>query len=847
MRKQFRINGAVKKARLYVSGAGLFHVEVNGRKAGTEYFAPGCIAADTWMQIYTYDVTDYVRPGENVVGAMLGNGWAKGRFGTFREANTPYTDSFSLIAELRITLEDGSETVIGSGTDWECAPSPVVDDGIYDGEIYDAREQIRGWSEPDTIAKENLWEQAEIFRPESPYTLEDRLSPPGTVHEIMKPVEVIHTPAGETVLDFGQNMAGWVRFTVREPEGAKITLSYGEILQDGNFYRDNLRSAKAQYTYISDGEERTVEPYFTFFGFRYVKIEGLKGEADPEDYLACAVYSDMEETGVIRTTDPWLNRLFENAKWSQKGNFLDVPTDCPQRDERMGWTGDAQVFARTASFNMDTYAFYTKFLHDLAQEQKMNGGMVGNVVPSFLKTKSTVGSPIHGGAAAWGDCAVILPWTLYQQYGDKTILSRQYGSMKAWVDWIRRQDEADGGTRLWRSGFQYGDWLALDGPVEGGTAGGTDVVLIASAYYMHSAELTAKAAEVLGKEEDAETYRKLAEEIRTAIRDEYYTKNGRCAIPTQTAHIIALAFGIVDDTVREKTAQGLQELLKKRNMHLSTGILGTPFRCKVLSDEGLSESAYEVLMQEDFPGWLYEVKMGATTIWERWNSVLPDGKISGTGMNSLNHYAYGSIVQWMYENMCGIRQQETSPGFGHFVIRPEMYGKLGGAYASYMSPKGRVESGWKIEGKNTVRMKVTVPFDSVAEVYFPDAQEGSIRGKDVHVCVDGSGMWKADLAAGTHEITYTLNHPYWTGYSLDNTLDELRSNEETKKLIAGLEMMTSRMPESMRPAADKSLAQYRAELTPVVRAKLEEAVGFDELEKKLNEVKVNTRSVELKL
>ena len=803
-------------ARMYVAGAGLFHLEINGRKVGEEYLSPGCNALDGWVQVYTYDIGNYLWPGKNVIGVMLGNGWTKGRFGTFREMNRPYVSEFLLRAELRLKAQDGKETVITTGDDWKCAPSPVLEDGIYDGEVYDAGKEISGWSEPGTNDSE--WEPAVIARPDNLGPLEDRLSLPVVIKEKRKPVQVIHTPAGEQILDMGQNMTGWIRFQVQEPKGEKIRLSYGEVLQDGNFYNGNLRSAKAEYMYISDGKKRVAEPHFTFYGFRYVRVEGLSHPVNLDDYVGCVVYSDMEETGTVVTSDSRLNRLYENAKWSQKGNFLDVPTDCPQRDERMGWSGDAQVFCKTASYNMETYAFYKKYLHDLWKEQKMCGDMVGNVIPSFLPGKSEISSPVQGGSAAWGDAAVIIPWTLYRHYGDKEILKCQYPSMKAWVDWVKEQDEADGGKRLWSTGFQFGDWLALDGPAKGGTQGGTDTVLIASAYYKYSAELLGKSAEILGYETDAEYYSLLSKEVREAIQDEFYTKNGRSAVPTQTAHVLALAFDLVSDSVKAKTAEGLMSLLKETRMHLKTGFVGTPLLCKVLSENGYSEAAYQLLFQEDYPGWLYEVKMGATTIWERWNSVMPDGKISGTGMNSLNHYAYGSVIQWMYENMCGIELLE--PGYKRFQIAPETYGKLSGARARYRSPKGWIEIEWKVEGNREMKVRVRVPFDTVAIVKLPLSEE------------------EKELSAGEYEFAYQLENDYYIGYSFADTLEELLRNPETEKIVRPLAMLLQKIPADMAPPSGLSIQETLESLSPTVKKMLCAQIDTAEMERELKAVRM---------
>ncbi|MCM8712016.1 glycoside hydrolase family 78 protein [Clostridium sp. SYSU_GA19001] len=782
IRKSFFIKSAIKSARAYVTGMGLYELEINGKRVGTEYLTPYCNTYDAWVQCQTYDITELLKEGDNAVGAMLANGWAKGRFGTFGDFNTPYCRSFALLCELRIIMEDGSVQVIGTDADWKCKPSPIISDGIYDGEVYDANLEIPGWSNADF--NDSDWDCVKEFDAKGLGKVEDRLSLPVIVKETVKPVKLIHTPAGEWVLDMGQNMVGWLRIRIHEPKGTTIRIQHGEVLQDNNFYRDNLRNAKAEFVYTSDGTERIIEPSFTFFGFRYAKLQGFTEPINIEDFTGCVVYSDLEETGKIETSDPYVNRLFLNALWGQKGNFLDIPTDCPQRDERMGWTGDTQVFSGTASFNMDTYAFYSKFMRDVYEEQKFCDGMVASVVPTFTKVKSPESSFAGGGSCAWGDVATVVPWELYLHFGDKAILERQYPSMKAWVDWIRKQDKKSGNRKLWTVGFHFGDWLALDGPVEGGVMGGTDNGLLASAYYCLSTNILSKAASVLGYDEDAIFYGKLTEEVKKAIQDEFFSKNGRSTINTQTAHVVALHFDLVQPEVRKRVLKDLQLLLKKSGMHLKTGFIGTPYLCRVLSENGDSESAYKIFFQEDYPSWLYEVIMGATTIWERWNSILPDGKISGTGMNSLNHYAYGSIVEWMYRHMCGINPLEEAPGFKKFVLKPEVYGKLYHAKATLKSSMGIIESGWFREKDGSLTVKVTVPFNAEAEVYLPDAKLNKINGINALTAKQEGDKVKVTLEAGTYTFNYMPAKNYVLEYSIESPLRELLANPKTKAVLA---------------------------------------------------------------
>ena len=707
---------------------------MNGEKVSGDLLAPGHHSYDLWLQSFAYDITPFIKE-ENALGVMLSAAWYKGRFGFDGGFTNIYGDRMRMIAEIHLKYADGSEKVIPTDSDWLCKPSAVVKSSIYYGEDFDARLYDPNWALPGGEG----WVKAEVVENDLG-ELHDRYSLPVLVHEQFAPVEVIDTAKGEKVLDFGQNMTGWVEMDLPAMEpGSKVVLYYSEIMQDGCFYRDNLRTAECQYTYISDGKPAHVRPHGTYFGFRFVKVEGV----DPEKvtFTGCAIHSDIERTGWIETDDPRLNRLVLNALWGQKGNFLDVPTDCPQRDERMGWTGDAQIFAGTACFNMYTPAFYAKYMEDLMREQKPLEGGIPFVIPVIKpKSKSNAdGAPnmfaMNHSSTAWGDVACVLPWTLYSYYGDKEMLRRHYPAMKGWVDYIRRQDEQNGGKRLWQTGFHFADWLALDNYKDPDSpVGATDAYYIASAYYSYSASLAAKAAKVLGLEQDAAEYQKLSDEVRAAMLKEYFTPNGLCAINTQTARVVALYFGIVPEEMQARQLEDLKGLLHVPMDHrammagekapyppkveLTTGFVGTPYLCPALSRFGDLMDAYSLLLKTDYPSWLYEVSMGATTVWERWNSVLPDGHISGTGMNSLNHYAYGSIVEWMYRYMCGLN--ETEPGFKkvRFQPCPDPENRVGKAEMVYDSASGEYRCGWEKTDSGYV-YNLTVPFDCEAEVILP--------------------------------------------------------------------------------------------------------------------------------
>jgi len=785
IRKSFDLPDNIKSARLYISGVGLYDVEINGERVGNEYLAPGYNAYDFWLQYQTYDVTDLLLSGNNAIGIKLGNGWYKGRFGFDGGYTDLYGNEFAVIGEIIVTLQNGSEVIIATDQDWKSSSSPITFSGIYDGEVYDANLEMQYWTMPEFDDKS--WMPATLTHV-STEKLQARLSLPIKIMEEKKPIEVIHTPAGETILDFGQVITGWVRFKTNAPKGTEIKLEYGEILQGNNFYRENLRTAKAEYIYISDGNERVIQPHFTYYGFKYVKLTGFTGDINLDDFTGCVLYSEIEETGTIETANPLVNQLFQNALWGQKGNFVDVPTDCPQRDERMGWTGDAQVFATTASLNMYSPAFYKKYMFDLREEQKRIDGSVPFTVPR-VKPKGGQGFIDGHGSSAWGDAATVIPWTLYQMYGDKGLLRSQFDTMKDWVDYIKNIDDQSGGKRLWQEGFHFGDWLALDGPDPQNPMGGTDSYYIASAYYCYSAELVAKAAKVLDQEQVAEEYQKLSNEVREAILNEYFTPNGRSAIHTQTAMIVALYMGLVPNQFRSRIISDLQTKLREDGMHLKTGFVGTPYFCNVLSENGANKEAYTLLLNDDYPSWLYAVKLGATTIWERWNSVLPDGSISGTGMNSLNHYAYGSIVEWLYRYMCGINTVEEAPGFKKIKLAPKPYGRIKYAKASLYSASGYIESGWKINEDGSLRFTFNVPFNTTAVVVLPDAVAGNIivNNKTIE---ENEFKYKQEenyvyieVNSGLYVMEYVPSQDYILTLSTTSTIRDLNSNEEAKKVV----------------------------------------------------------------
>ena len=697
LRKTFHVTDAGAASRLYVCGLGVYEAYLNGNKVGDEYLAPGYHAYDFHLAAQTYDVTGLLRTGENTLELWLGEGWFKGRLGFEGGYTDLYGDSLYAIAE----LYTGDVLLVKTDETWEEWTSPVSFANIYDGEVYDAR-----------IVPQKAG-SVRLAAPEGCGALCDRVSLPVRGQDCFH-AEPIRTPKGDLIFDFKQNLTGWVVFNAPLPKDVKITLTAGEILQDGEFYHDNYRTAKAEFTYISDGTQRFVRPHFTFFGFRYMKID-CDAPVEADWFQAVHLRSDMPQTGEVTTGSEKVDRLFRNAVWGMKDNFLEVPTDCPQRDERLGWTGDAQAISETACQTLYMPAFYRKYLWDMRAEQSILGGSVPNVVPRIKR--DMIGE--HG-SCPWADAGVIIPWNTWRYYGNKELLAETYPGMKAWVDCQRRREEALGGPHLVKDGFHFADWLALDNP-QPGPFGATDPLYIASAYYYRCAWIVAESAEIL-KLPEAQEYAALADGIRAAIREKYFDQNGLCAIQTQTAAALAIVFGLTTDPAAQGRA--LRGLVEANSNHLNTGFVGTPILCPALSMTGNHDTAVTVLLQEDFPSWLYSVNLGATTIWERWNSVLPDGHMNPEGMNSLNHYTYGSIAGWMVGYLCGVRPAE--PGYRKAILEPKPDKRLGKAKAVLHTAAGAFACGWRYDG-DAVRYEIEIPFGASAELRLPGQEAKHLR------------------------------------------------------------------------------------------------------------------------
>lgn len=703
--KEFELKEKPESVRWHVCGLGLYEAYVNEKKAGREFLMPGYHCYDSFLEYQTLNVTELLSQGKNKIAVLLGEGWYKGRFGFDGDYRNLYGNQKKCIGELHIRYANGQEECIVTDSSWKAEESSICENGIYDGEHID-----------ETLEHKMLSvEEIEETRP-----LVERFNP--RIHKVeeFQPVSVKQEDEA-LLLDFGETVTGWVEITGAFETGQKVMMQYGEVLQKGRFYRDNLRTAKAEFTYVSKEKGETIRPHFTYYGFRYVKIKGLNPEKEYK-FIAYRIMSDIERTGWVATDHDKVNHLLENTLRSQKCNFLDIPTDCPQRDERMGWTGDAGIFASTACFHMDSGSFFHHYMKNMQAEQEKCNGAIPFFVPRPKVKKEEHTNPFYldSGAAVWGDAATLIPWRLYQFYGDKAMLEEQYPVMKAWVDYEYERTKENEIPYLWQNDRQLGDWLALDNGNINNPIGKTDSGFIASVYHYWSTKMVKEAAESLGLEE-SKVYAEREKEIRNAILNYYFPDKKFCLEYTQTACALLLYLKLYPEGEREVITAKLAELLKKNNGHLNTGFVGTPILCMALSENGQNQLAYDLLLNEDYPGWLHEVNLGATTVWERWNSLEEDGSISGTGMNSLNHYAYGSIAEWIYRYMCGL-----NPSIGEAVkmtIYPMPDQRFKKAEGSWRSVFGKYVCAWNWKSEQEVVCNIEVPFNANARFILPDGTE----------------------------------------------------------------------------------------------------------------------------
>lgn len=745
-RKEFNGKKKIRSATAYITAHGLYEARINGKKVGDAFLTPGWTSYKKRLQYQVYDVTDLVKSGGNAIAVTLGSGWYRGNLVWEGQKNMYGTD-IALLFQMDITYTDGTTESIVSDETWKSSTGAIRYSEIYHGETIDARQEKKGWALAGYNDREwSKAKQAGFDKTVLVATYNELVKK----HETFKPLRIFKTPKGEQVIDFGQNLVGWVMLKANGKAGDKIIVSHAEVLDKaGNFYTGNLRAAKAQDTYIlNGGEEESFEPHFTWHGFRFIKVEGYPGELKPENFTAVALYSDIKQTGSFSTSNALINQLQHNIEWGLKGNFLDVPTDCPQRDERLGWTGDAQVFFRTASFLRDVDNFFTKWMKDVAADQFPNGS-VPHVIPNVLGNA--------GGSAGWSDVSTIIPWNMYLAYGDKRILENQYPSMKAWVDFMTHESTG----YLWNKGGHFGDWLFYSANDDrDGRSAITDKYLIAQCFYAYSTQLLIKAANVLSKSEEAATYTALLDKIKDAFIKEYTTPNGATVSNTQTSYVLALHFDMLPEALRQQAADRLVRNIKQYNTHLTTGFLGTPYLCHVLSRFGYTDMAYALLLQESYPSWLYPVKMGATTIWERWDGIKTDGSFQTTDMNSFNHYAYGAIGDWMYRVMIGLDTEEGAVGYKKITIKPHPGKGFTQAAASYLTRYGKLSAGWNT-GNNKLLLDIEIPANTTATIYLPatDASEVMENGnaltasKDILVAGKEKGYVVLKVGSGTYRFS----------------------------------------------------------------------------------------------
>ncbi|GAA1776643.1 family 78 glycoside hydrolase catalytic domain [Streptomonospora arabica] len=707
LRGTFALDRSVQRALLYTTALGAYDVEINGAVLDDAELKPGWTSYQWRLNAEVHDITAHLSHGANAIGIVLTGGWYTERFGFRDAARRFYQGPPAAAAQLILEYNDGTEETITSGAEWRYAPGPVVAAGIYQGETYDGRRSLPDWSSPEF--DDSDWVAvAVIDGPDVVPTV--RSSPPVRAVEHRPVHRVVTTPSGRTVLDFGQNLVGRLRIRVEGERGHTVTLRHAEVLEDGELGVRPLRNAAAtdHYTLSGDGEE-TWEPRWTFHGFRYAEVENWPGEFTPDRVTAVVVHSDMPRTGGFTTSHALLQRFHDNVEWGMRGNFLSLPTDCPQRDERLGWTGDMQVFAPAASFLYDCDAFLRSWLDDVVCEQRAAGGVVPMVVPAVIPQVPGLLDPV----AAWGDAITVVPTVLWERFGDRGALRACFEAMASWVELVEARA---GATLLWQDGLQFGDWLDPDAPPERPGAAKVDADIVATAYFFRSAELTGRAAALLGRDADARHYADLAERVAAAFRDAYVTPQGRMMSDAPTAYALAIAFDLVTDERRQAMGERLAHLVRASGYRISTGFVGTPLICDALTATGHSAAASRLLTQTECPSWLYPVTMGATTVWERWDSMLEDGSINPGQMTSFNHYALGAVADWLHREVAGLAPLEAA--YRTLRIAPTPLEDLDDAAAWHETPYGTARAGWRREG-DRIHFHAEVPPNAAARVELP--------------------------------------------------------------------------------------------------------------------------------
>lgn len=780
VRREFEVDEGLSRATLHVTAIGIIEPHLNGERIGDDVLMPGWTSYRHRVNVSSYDVADQLQVGTNAVGAILGEGWAVGAL-TWDNIRNNYADRPAAFVQLELEYLDGRVVTVGSDESFQVGTGAVRGSGIYAGETHDARLERDGWSTPGFTADE--WSPARLFEWDLATLTWTGAEPIRRIQEIA-PVSIGTSPSGATIVDFGQNLSGRVRITVSGREGDMVILRHAEVLTpDGELERETNRSAEAtdRYTLAGGGDE-TWEPRFTFHGFRYVEVEGWPGELRADDLRAIVIHSDMRRTGWFETSDPLVTRLHENTLWSMRSNFVGVPTDCPQRDERLGWTGDLNAFAPTATYLYDVRRTLASWLHDLAAEQQ-DTGSVPMVVPDVLPRQSGGGGSM-GPTALWGDVAVSLPWELYQEYGDPQILRDSYTSMTMFVRQVEGLlNEHD----LWSTGFQLGDWLDPDAPADNPAGGKTDRYLVASAYLVKTTREMTLAAELLGEVEDAVHFTALHERVRAAFRREYVSESGRVVNESATAYALTIMFGILDDDQMAKAGSRLAEIVEESGFTIATGFAGTPLVTDALTSTGHLGAAYKLLLQTRAPSFLYPVTMGATTIWERWDSILPDGTLNSTGMTSLNHYALGAVADWMHRVVGGLVRADA--GWRTLTIAPKPGGNLMWATTAHETVLGRAEVAWRV-GRGDVRLDIVVPQGATAKVILPLHPDDLIEY----------------VGAGPHSWQYPAPQGYGISalLGLDTLVKEIMEDEAA--WVAVVDVLKQHMPGVPIEAAGAHLA-----------------------------------------
>jgi alpha-L-rhamnosidase len=759
LRKEFAVARQIVSARLYATSIGLYEFYLNGVRVGDALLTPGWTDYNKHIQYQTYEVTDLIRQGLNVCGAILGDGWGVGNIAWIGRQR--YADRPRLLAQIVITYSDKSQEVIASDDSWKGAEGPILESDMLMGESYDARRELTGWCYPGYL--DSSWWTVEVFEDHGAALVATN-GPVVKSQEELHPVNIHKIPDfvnPRWIFDLGQNMVGWVRLCIRGEEGTTVSIRYAEVLNpDGTLYTANLRTARNTDHYtLKGGEEEVWKPHFLFHGFRYVELLGFPGIPTQETVTGIVVHSDIPPTGIFECSDPLINQLQHNIVWGQKGNFVDVPTDCPQRDERLGWTGDAQVFIRTAAFNMNVAGFFTKWSRDVEDAQYPDGAY-----PAVTPNPSVW--PIGDGGPAWADAGVICPWTIYLCYGDKSLLEARYESMQRFIAFL--SDTSKNGLRCYAeySGWHgFGDWLALDGSdMRDGREGGTSKELIGTAFFAYSTHLMANIAHILGRSEDEEGYDKLSRQVRDAFIKHFVLPDGTLKGGTQTSYVLALQFDLLPQDLRSIAASELVRNIEQRGNHLSTGFVGTPYLNWVLSGAGHLDTAYTLLKQTTWPSWLYSVTQGATTIWERWDGWTHDKGFQDEGMNSFNHYAYGAIGDWMYAVIGGIDLDPEQPGYKHIIMHAQPGGGLTHAKAGLHTMYGLIRSEWILQNE-TFDWKITIPANTTASVILPagsvgDITEGGIQLKEAEgLSLLEEVPGKISLSAGSGSYHIQIQQP----------------------------------------------------------------------------------------